>query len=86
MKTINVALPATYADDALSRSLDIGDIFFEGKKQIVLTCTIEHLKELKSDAEYYVSEAPYMESYLRPIGRSAKRALVKIDKAISELA
>lgn len=80
-----IRLPNVYADDAFSRDLEIGVEVSRNSRFTVVRCNLAEAKELLSDARYYESEAPFMESYIRPIGRSASRAIPKILAAIESL-
>jgi len=69
MKTY--VLPKTFVMDSLARDLDIGVIQTQNKTRVTLAATDTQIAELLSDAEYYATEARYMGSDYRALGRSA---------------
>lgn len=80
--------PCIWAEDAISRDLDIGTVVRETTRTVHLEQTREQIEESLSDALYYSSEWKHMDMgrFGRRLGASATRAAARAKKALASVA
>ena len=76
-------LARTWVDDAQSRELDIGEVVHLANNTVALLMTLDQFREAVSDADYQASLGAYEHCGYLPVVRSAKRALVGLERQAS---
>lgn len=79
---IVIRLPAIYANDALSRDLEIGDVIRANARFVYLAADQDEIDEIRSDAGHYADPDSGMFYAVPDVARSARAALVAVDRAV----
>ena len=78
-------VPATFADDCVSRDFSIGTEIKRTQKHVTVVATAREAKTLFADARYYETESKYMGREFFGLGRSAAATVKAIEKQVAEL-
>ena len=82
MDRITVMIPRLFAEDHESRDCETGTVLKRTSHFVTFSCTKDELEEWESDADYYKTEARYMDPPLHDLARSAEATLRRAKKAL----